>query len=213
MPSTPARLILLRVLTATYFLFLANAHIFAQGNNPPSDMDALTSEAQQLTKHYMKTLKRTLQGSILASGPSAAIQVCSVNAPAIALSIGEQADWRVARTSEKLRNPNNKPDLWERRVLQNFAIKINKGAPINNLEETAIVNLNGKKAFRYMKAISVGNVCLTCHGSSISGSVASTINDRYPKDQAKGYRKGDLRGAFTLYKYINQATQTTPTGS
>jgi len=164
---------------------------------------ALTLEAQQLAKTHMQKLKKTLQGSIIASGPAASIKVCSVNAPAIARSLGTQHDWHIARTSTQIRNPNNQPDAWELRVLKKFATKIRKGAPVKGLEETAVINVNGKSAFRYMKAIPVGNVCLTCHGRKISGSVTTAINDHYPTDQATGYRKGELRGAFTLYKYLN----------
>lgn len=169
----------------------------------PENIAALTLEAQQLTKTYMRTLKKTLQGSIIASGPAASIKVCSASTPAIEQSLISQHNWHVARTSTRIRNPNNRPDPWERRVLQNFATKMEKGAPIKGLEEIAVVNFNGKPAFRYMKAIPVGNVCLTCHGRKISGSVATAINDHYPSDQAKGYRKGELRGAFTLYKHLN----------
>lgn len=181
-----------------------------QPKGTTADIKQLTSEAQQITKTYIKTLKKTLQSSIIVSGPASTIQVCSLNAPAIEQSLGAQSGWHVARTSEKIRNPNNRPDFWEQNVLRNFAIRHNKGAPISALQESAIVNLNGKKAFRYMKAIPVGSLCLTCHGSKISGTVRTAINDRYPGDQAKGYRKGDLRGAFTLYKYLDEPTTTGP---
>ena len=199
-----------RCLTTMLLAFLvcvASTTSWAQSSdspeNTPKKVAALTIEAQQLTKTYMQTLKKTLQGSIIASGPAASIKVCSVSAPAIGQSINTQHNWHIARTSTRIRNPNNRPDPWELRVLQNFATKIKKGAPVKGLEETAVVNLNGKPAFRYMKAIPVGNVCLTCHGRKISGSVATAINDHYPSDQAKGYQKGELRGAFTLYKYLN----------
>jgi len=187
----------------TILMCLISTTSQAQNNTSPENISALTLEAQQLTKAYMRTLKKTLQGSIIASGPAATINVCSVSAPAIEQSLSTRHDWHIARTSTRIRNPNNRPDPWERRVLQNFASKISKGAPVKGLEETAVMNLNGKPTFRYMKAIPVGNVCLTCHGHKISGSVATAINDRYPSDQAKGYRKGELRGAFTLYKYLN----------
>ena len=193
----------LTTLILTLLVCVASTTSWAQINNSPRNIAALTLEAQQLTKTYMRTLKKTLQGSIIASGPAASINVCSASTPAIEQSLNTQHNWHVARTSTRIRNPNNRPDPWELRVLQNFATKIKKGAPVKSLEETAVVNLNGKPAFRYMKAIPVGNVCLTCHGRKISGNVATAINDHYPLDQAKGYRKGELRGAFTLYKYLN----------
>jgi len=203
-----------RCLTTTLLAVLTcilSTTSWAQNNNTPENtpknspkiIAALTLEAQQLTKDYMQTLKKTLQGSIIASGPAASIKVCSISAPAIERALNSQHNWHIARTSTRIRNPNNRPDPWELRVLQNFATKIEKGAPVKGLKESAVMNINGKPAFRYMKAIPIGNVCLTCHGRKISGSVATAINDYYPSDQAKGYRKGELRGAFTLYKYLN----------
>lgn len=182
---------------------ITTALVFLTSPLYASDTQALTKEAQQLTQQYMKTLKKTLKGSIIASGPAATIHVCSVNAPSIAQSIEQQSGWHIRRTSEKVRNPNNGTDTWELATLRKFSEKISKGAPIQGLEETAIMTLNGKKAFRYMKAIPVGKVCLTCHGSKISGQVATAINDRYPEDQATGYKEGELRGAFSLFKVIN----------
>ncbi len=193
----------LTTMLLTFLMCLIATTSWAQNNNSPENITALTLEARQLTKAYMKTLKKALRGSIIASGPAATINVCSVSAPAIERSLGSQHNWQISRTSTRIRNPNNRPDPWERRVLQNFASKIKQGAPVKGLEETAVINLNGRPTFRYMKAIPVGNVCLTCHGRKISGSVATAINDRYPSDQAKGYRRGELRGAFTLYKYLN----------
>ena len=103
----------------------------------------------------------------------------------------------------QIRNPNNRADAWEQKTLQEFSQKASKSAPINGLEKTTIMNINGKKSFRYMKAIPVGKACLTCHGSKISGQVATVINDRYPEDQATGYKEGELRGAFSLFKIID----------
>ena len=200
---TTILLALLMTLTATSSWALNDTSPENRPALTPTLSTALTLEAQQLAKTHMRKLKKTLQASIIASGPAASIKVCSVSAPAIAHTLGTQHDWHIARTSTQIRNPNNRPDAWELRVLKKFATKIKKGAPVKGLEETAMVNLNGKPAFRYMKAIPVGNVCLTCHGRKISGSVATAINDHYPSDQARGYRKGELRGAVTLYKYLN----------
>jgi hypothetical protein len=51
-----------------------------------------------------------------------------------------------------------------------------------------------------MKAIPTGEICLACHGESISPDVATAIREAYPQDQATGFSLGDIRGAFTLSK-------------
>jgi hypothetical protein len=61
----------------------------------------------------------------------------------------------------------------------------------------------GGPAFRYMKAIPTGELCLTCHGGSIDPDLAARIRAGYPKDQATGFKLGELRGAFTLSKPLD----------
>ena len=70
------------------------------------------------------------------------------------------------------------------------------------MDYSEVTTHNGKKVFRYMKAIPTGDVCLSCHGSNINEPVANKINSLYPDDKAKGFSKGDIRGAFTIIQDI-----------
>ena len=72
------------------------------------------------------------------------------------------------------------------------------GEEIKTLEYAEIVTTDGKKQFRYMKAIPTGKVCLQCHGSEIDPNVDETLKKFYPHDQARGFKEGDIRGAFTI---------------
>jgi len=49
-----------------------------------------------------------------------------------------------------------------------------------------------------MQAIGTAEACLGCHGEKIKPELLSLLDQRYPQDQARGFREGDLRGAFTL---------------
>jgi len=104
----------------------------------------------------------------------------------------------VGRTSLKVRNPNNAPDAWERRVLEEFEARKARGEDVRKLEHAEIVAVNGKKRFRYMKAIPTGKICLKCHGAKLDPAVAQTLEQFYPQDKARGFRVGDIRGAFTI---------------
>ena len=57
---------------------------------------------------------------------------------------------------------------------------------------------DGRKVFRYMKAISTGALCLNCHGADVSADVTRELERLYPKDAARGFRVGDIRGAFSI---------------
>jgi hypothetical protein len=63
-----------------------------------------------------------------------------------------------------------------------------------------IVEEPGGKYFRFMKAIGVQAQCLACHGdpAGMKEEVKALLQERYPHDQAKGYKAGDLRGAVSI---------------
>jgi hypothetical protein len=39
---------------------------------------------------------------------------------------------------------------------------------------------------------------VVCHGSDIDPYVDARIRELYPDDQARGFKPGDIRGAFTI---------------
>ncbi|BEQ16608.1 Tll0287-like domain-containing protein [Desulfoferula mesophila] len=167
--------------------------------------DAAQLQAQGLAviQSFFSQLKGELKTGMKKGGPVEAIQVCQVQAPAIADRVGAAGGWRVGRTSERLRNPANAPDAWEARVLADFAARARAGAPPSELVFSEVVtNAQGKRVFRLMKGIGVGGMCLVCHGSP-SPAVREQLQRLYPADQATGYRPGQLRGAFTLQKALD----------
>lgn len=163
---------------------------------------ALTKQARTLTKDFAEALKAALMKGMGQGGPTAAVKVCHTEAPTIADGIEGAEGWTVARTSLKLRNPDNAPDDWEREQLERFEKEKASGKPADQLEASAIVDAGGTKTFRYMKAIPTAAMCLTCHGSELASDVESTLDELYPKDAARGFAAGDLRGAFTLQKAL-----------
>jgi hypothetical protein len=138
-----------------------------------------------------------------ASGPVDSITVCNIDAPNIAKKVSTDKGMKVARTSLKFRNQSNQPDAWEKSVLEQFQQRKEKGEAVKTLEFSEVSEVDGKKVFRYMKAIPTGDVCLKCHGSNIAEPVSAKINSLYPNDKATGFKKGDIRGAFTVTQTIN----------
>lgn len=157
-------------------------------------------EAKALIQQYASSLKSELVSAIKAGGPSNAVAVCQDKAPAIEASLSETSDWEVGRTSLKTRNPNNAPDAWETRILEQFEALKAAGNPIDGMAYAEVVDTDGEKTYRFMKAIPTQEVCLACHGTDIDPELAKAIDEAYPEDQARGYSAGDIRGAFTLSK-------------
>lgn len=165
-----------------------------------TNLDAFAQESQALVKAFAQSLKGELQSAIKRGGPSSAIPVCNVKAPEIARDLSRAPRWTVGRTSHKIRNPDNAPDEWEAMVLDEFAQRAAAGESLAAMEKAELVSIDGRRSYRYMKAIAVGEVCLKCHGSGIDPEVKEQIDSYYPEDQATGFSIGQLRGAFTMTK-------------
>ena len=162
------------------------------------DVKARTEAARNAAADFGRALIGELQKAIAAGGPVNAIGVCHSVAPEIAAQ--KSAEWKMSirRTSLKLRQPANRPDAWELQQLQRFEERKAAGEGPAALEVGEYAEKDGKRVFRYMKAIPTGEMCLSCHGSSITPEVATRLKALYPEDAATGFKLGDLRGAFTV---------------
>ena len=167
-----------------------------------ADMEALKGEAKEIIQGFVKELKGTLVSVMKEKGPVGAVDVCHEKAQEITRKHNKDG-WKVGRTALKLRNPKNAPDEWERAVLQEFEKKIAEGADPKKLAKAEVVEMNGKKVFRFMKAIPVGKPCLNCHGEKVKEDVLAIIRKHYPQDRATGFKLGQLRGAFTLSRPLD----------
>ena len=120
-------------------------------------------------------------------------------APGISEKISAKRGWTVARTSLKTRNPDNAPDAWERAVLEKFEERKAAGEKPKKMAFAEVVEMDGKRVFRFMKAIPTAEKpCLMCHGGKLKPEVEAKLDELYPEDKARGYKAGDIRGAFTI---------------
>jgi len=164
------------------------------------DYTAELAQSRAAVKAFAGSLKGALQAAIKAGGPANAIAVCHDEAPQIAAATSEQTGLQIGRTSLKIRNPDNSPDAWEQAVLEQFEQRQAAGEAVAKLEFHEVVDMDGQPTFRYMKAIPAAQVCLACHGDAISEKVSDRLSELYPYDQARGFKEGEIRGAFTVAK-------------
>lgn len=161
------------------------------------------AQAREIVKSFAQTLKGRLTTAMSESGPVHAVEVCNAEAPRIAREHEDAGDWTVARTSARVRNPDNAPDEWERQVLESFAERAAAGEDLAAMEHVETVDRDGRKELRYMKAIPMGEMCVACHGADLEPELAARIDALYPQDQARGFEPGELRGAFTLARPLD----------
>ena len=163
-----------------------------------NDLAERSAAARAAAADFGATLLATLQKAMAEGGPVNAISVCNTAAPAIAGAKSAERKMSIRRTSLRLRQPKNAPDAWELAQLEKFEARKAAGEDPAKIEFGDYVELNGKKVFRYMKAIPTGPVCLACHGANLAPEVSARLAALYPDDKATGFKPGDLRGAFTI---------------
>ena len=156
----------------------------------------LKAKAAALIQEYAGKLKTALGAAMQAQGPEGALDVCNKQAPAIAAEVSQGSGWFVARTSLKPRNAASAPDAYERKVMESFNARIAKGEKAADLVSADVVEVNGVKTFRFIKAIPTGDVCITCHGENVDPGLKQKILALYPDDQATGFKEGDMRGVL-----------------
>ncbi|NKN31821.1 Tll0287-like domain-containing protein [Marichromatium bheemlicum] len=180
---------------------LAPALLIAASAHAETLPDPRAAEAKTIIQQFAGALQGELQDAIASGGPVRAIEVCETRAPAIADELSTRTGWSVGRTSLGVRNAaRNTPDDWEREILDQFEEQRAAGEPVADLAHAEVVEDEDGRRFRFMKAIPTAEVCLACHGDHLTPEVAAALDERYPEDDARGYRAGDIRGAFTLAK-------------
>lgn len=179
-------------IVATLAGLLATASL--AGDEPAPDW---VEQARNSAASLGGQLKQALRSAMNDGGPVAAVEVCKLEAPAIAEDVSGQRI-EVARTSLGVRNPANEPDGWEARVMADFNRRLADGEAPGSLETFAVRRDGEHRRGHWMKAIPTGGMCTVCHGTDLAPEVAEAIDAAYPEDRARGFSVGELRGAFSV---------------
>jgi hypothetical protein len=165
---------------------------------------AWVGEARKVASSVPPKLLAVLTEEIGKNGPEGAILVCRDKAPQLAKAASDETGWSVRRVSLRNRNPRAVPDAWERATLEDFDRRAASGESATTLEKAEIMVEDGKRSYRYMRALPTQPLCLNCHGSpeQLTPAVMEKLKALYPDDKAVGYRPGDIRGAMTIRKPV-----------
>lgn len=170
------------------------------------DAAALLAETRKTALPVLPKVVKAMQSAVKEQGPVAAIAVCKEKAPQLLQEMRQQTGWEIRRVSLKTRNPaTGTPDVWEARQLAEFNIRAANGARPETLEVGEIVSAaDGKRSYRYIKALPAAEVCQTCHGAAdaLSSDLQAALARDYPHDQATGYTTGQIRGALTVQRAL-----------
>ncbi|WP_018291252.1 DUF3365 domain-containing protein [Verrucomicrobium sp. 3C] len=192
-------------------LVLSVQHSSAQAQDEPvvlqptlAESDRVRAIAQPVARTLLRTIREELTHALAKGGPVDAISVCQIQAPALTQQVRDEARpsgavFSLKRTSNRLRNPADAPDPAERQALQIYLEAESRHEPLppDLLQK---VETAGKTTYRYYQPIRVAALCLSCHAdpAALSSDVKALLRERYPQDQAVGYRDGDFRGLVVV---------------
>ncbi|ARE40755.1 Cytochrome c family protein [Rhodovulum sp. P5] len=188
----------------TWVMPVAVALMLAGQAAAADDTDALVAEGKGLMRAFGAALKTELTAAVEAGGPVNAITVCNTEAPGIAKGLSKDR-WTVARSSHRLRNPDNAPDAFTANAIAAFLSRQAAGEAPERLSTAAIVEEDGQRVFHLVKAIPTSDLCLGCHGgTTVKPEVEAKLAELYPDDKARGFSAGEMRGVFTLKKVLSE---------
>ncbi len=146
------------------------------------------------------TLIQNLSKAIEAGGPSYAVEFCNLKAMELIDSISISNKCVVSRVTDLNRNPGNFISSEEDKSIWNYyKNEASEKAAHDTVVETP-------ESIVYFKPIKIGMpTCLKCHGEpgvDIDQNTLSVIDSLYPKDLARNYKSGDLRGLWKI-EFLN----------
>jgi len=178
--------------------FSGTQNLFAQENTARSErVDRARSRGKEITMRAFGTLSSNLMQAVSRGGVSNALEFCSLNAASLTKSAANTNLIEVRRVSHKARNPGNKANAAELAVLKQFRSGLASGkAP------TPVIQTGADGSATYFAPIALNNpLCLNCHGqpgSEIKKENLAVIKRLYPKDEATGFKLGELRGMWRI---------------
>lgn len=159
---------------------------------PPPLTDEIKAKVRNRARGVLKPMKQGLKSSLMAAmaegGAPKAVDACRAKAPAITARANERLI-KAGRTASKLRNPANAPSEWLKPVLAKYG---EAAATSGSFEVVAL----DEGRYGYAEPIYTGNQCLVCHGDTLPIEVKAALKEFYPKDEATGFKPGQLRGLF-----------------
>ena len=170
------------------------------GGDDIADRQAAEQRAETAAKELVGTLLGEVQRAMKAGGPAAAVRTCAEKAQPLTDKVAGAHGVTLRRVTDRARNPLDTPDTYEAAVLSRFQEMADAGTLETGTLHSEVVTMDGRKALRYMKPITIKKPCLACHApaESLKPDVRDAIAEQYPDDQATGYAAGDLRGAISV---------------
>jgi hypothetical protein len=174
---------------------LLAASLFAEDQSATTKPMTVKQEGVSYIKKLGSTLKGEIQTHMKADPTAvAAFGFCTAKATELTAEVNKELPSyaSVRRTALKVRNENNAPDATDTEVMEAYVKAIEE----KTFSPTDIEVVEEGNVTRVYKPLLTEGVCLKCHGENISKEIKDMIATSYPKDQAVGFKAGELRGVI-----------------
>lgn len=154
----------------------------------PTALRPAIQHADLIVASVQNATSAELTRELTSGGPGDAVRVCHLSATALTQRIAREEGIAAGRTSARLRAPSNAPKAWAAPIVKQY--ENSKASSVDGF----VVDLGARVGV--MRPIAHRATCSPCHGieEQLNPRVRAELKDRYPKDQAIGFRDGDLRG-------------------
>lgn len=164
---------------------------------PPATEAAVVALGSEAAQKLASSLIGRLQAVLAEEGAAGAVAFCSAEGLPLTAEASRDVGFAIKRTSSRIRNPANAPDLLERAALDHYEATQASG---DSLPARFVQILPGGEGYRYYQPLRVQPFCVQCHGASeeLAEGVADVLAEHYPEDEATGYSAGDFRGLIRV---------------
>ncbi len=184
------------LLLLPFFVFSC---VHRQNSLTETEKERAVKIGNEAVMKLMKELKTNLGMALKEGGFPKAIDFCADKAQKLTQKVNrELVVVKVKRVSDRYRNPADRPDAFDLKVINYFRERLKEGKlPPYYIAES---KEGGKRVVIYYKPIRVAPFCLNCHGDPkrMNPEVLRVLREKYPDDRALGYKPGDLRGVFKV---------------
>ena len=180
----------------TVLLFIFSCVSKKDSTEKSFDLKKYQKAGDEVSSIAQATLIQNLSAAIEKGGAEYAVQFCNLNASGLLDSVSSANNCVISRLTDQNRNTGNfisSPE--DKAVWQDY-----KNRNSENAQADSVLQLADN--IIYYRPIRIGMpTCLKCHGSpdvDIDGKTLTLIDSLYPKDLAKNYKSGDLRGLWKI---------------
>jgi len=171
----------------------------------PDQKEQYIDKSKRIAKSAFDIFSAHLTRLFNEKKPGEALEYCHDHALRITDSLSKVYGVKIKRTSYRLRNPKNKPNVQEEKVMEIYRKRI-----LSNLKPMPYMHYDEEGYPHVYLPIMVQEKCLMCHGDpnkDIPQAIMSKLSELYPSDKAIFFKKGDLRGIWSIrFPRITQKT-------